>query len=101
MKVTLKFPHTHAGVSYAAGETIDVPVHDALWLKAEDLIEEGLDAIKAELKKLVSKDNPAPHAELLAKAEAAVSDANAAASPATTAPATPSATVTSIAPVKE
>lgn len=71
MKVTLKFDHTHAGVAYKAGQTIDVPVHDALWLKTQDLIEEGLDAVKAELKKLVSRDTPAPHAEALANAEAA------------------------------
>lgn len=71
MKVTLKKNHTHAGVAYKAGQTVDVPVHDALWLKAEDLIEEGLDAVKAEVKKLVSKENPTPHSELLARAEAA------------------------------
>lgn len=71
MKVTLKYPHKHAGVQYSAGASIDVPVHDALWLKGEDLIEEGLDALKAELKKLASRDNPNPYAELLAKATAA------------------------------
>lgn len=71
MKVTLKYPHTHAGVAYAAGQTIDVPVVDALWLKGEDLIEEAVSDIKAELKKLATKDNPAPHAEALAKAVAA------------------------------
>lgn len=68
MKITLMFDHTHAGVSYKAGNAIDVPLVDAIWLKGEDLIAEGFDAIKAEAKKLATKDNPAPHAEAIAAA---------------------------------
>lgn len=91
MKVTLKKAHTHDGKSYAAGETIDVPVHDALWLKTADLIDEGIDAIKAELKKLASKDNPAPHAEALAAAIDADKAAQAAAKTEDVAPPAPAA----------
>lgn len=79
MKVTLKKDHTHNDVKYKAGSTVDVPVHDALWLKAADLIDEGLDAIKAEAKKLVTKENPTPHAEAIARAEKAEADRKAAA----------------------
>lgn len=39
VKVTLKQAHTHAGVEYAAGEEIDVPEHDKLWLEANGVIE--------------------------------------------------------------
>lgn len=69
MKVTLKAPHTHAGKKYPAGP-IDVPVHDALWLKGADLIEESVKVIEVELKKLVTDKNPNPHADALAKAQA-------------------------------
>lgn len=70
MKVTLKKDHTHAGVKYNAGSTVDVPLKDALWLKAADLIDEGLDVIRAEVKKLDSKGQDA-HADALDKAAAA------------------------------
>jgi hypothetical protein len=76
MKVTLKFAHKHAGVDYPAGATIDVPVVDALWLKSEDVIEEAVADIKAELKKLATKEDPNPHAGLLAKAVASEDAAN-------------------------
>jgi hypothetical protein len=95
MKITLKFDHTHGGVDYKAGAQIDVPLIDAIWLKGEDLIEEAFDAIKAEAKKLATKDNPAPHADEIAaaidkadaKAEAAQGDAQQIASALAAAPA--------------
>lgn len=95
MKITLKFDHTHAGVDYKAGAQIDVPLIDAIWLKGEDLIEETFDAIKAEAKKLATKDNPAPHADEIAaaidkaatKAEPAQTDAQQIASALAAAPA--------------
>lgn len=39
MKVVLRQAHTHAGIAYAAGETIDVPLLDAVWLKSAGLID--------------------------------------------------------------
>ena len=64
MKVTLKFAHTHAGVKYKAGDKVDLPLMDALWLKAEDLVEEGIADVKAEVNKLTGKDKQAHQAAL-------------------------------------
>lgn len=69
MKVTLKYPHTHAGVAYPAGAEVDVDVVEALWLKGEDCIHAEWDALKTELKKLASRDNPTPYADELAAAQ--------------------------------
>lgn len=63
MKVTLKQSHTHAGQLVGPGP-VDLPAHDALWLKAQDLVEESARAIIAELKRL----GIAIHEELAAKA---------------------------------
>lgn len=71
MKVTLKKDHTHAGVKYTAGSTVDVPLLDALWLKAADVVDEEIDAFKAEVRKLEGKDQQEAHAPALAKAVAA------------------------------
>lgn len=90
MKVTLKYPHTHAGVAYPAGAEVDVDVVEALWLKGEDLIHAEWDALKAEVKKLASRDNPTPYAGEIAAAQAkadATATANADAKPAVTVPA--------------
>lgn len=75
MKVTLKYPHTHAGQSYTAGATLDVGVLDAIWLKGRDLIEEGIQAIEAEARKLASKEQPAPHAAEIAALKTKVAPA--------------------------
>ncbi len=37
MKVTVKFPHTHAGQEYPAGSTIDLPDVNARWLLAQKI----------------------------------------------------------------
>lgn len=92
MKVTLKRAHTHAGTTYPAGKQIDVSVVDALWLKAADLIDEAVADIKVELKKLATKEDPQPHAEALAKAEAAEASADAPAAPAAAAAPTAAST---------
>lgn len=39
MKVVLRQAHTHAGIAYAAGMVIDVPLLDAVWLKSAGLID--------------------------------------------------------------
>lgn len=78
MKVKLKYPHTHAGKDYPAGAEIDVDVLEAIWLKAEDLVHAEWDALKAEVKKLATKDNPTPYADELAAAQAKASAADAA-----------------------
>lgn len=90
MKVTLKFPHTHAGVAYPAGAEIDVAPIEAIWLKGEDLVHTAWNAIEAEVKKLASPTNPAPYAAELAAAQAKtpVADASAAKNPAADAAAT-------------
>jgi len=88
MKVTLKYPHTHAGVAYPAGAEVDVDVVEALWLKGEDLIHAEWDALKAEAKKLANRDNPTPYAGEIAAAQAkAEAKAGADAKPAVTVPA--------------
>ncbi|MHB1273616.1 MAG: DUF7210 family protein [Rhodanobacter sp.] len=69
MKVTLKFPHTHAGVAYAAGTEIDVAPIEAIWLKGEDLIHTAWNAIEAEAKKLATPTTPKPYAAELAAAQ--------------------------------
>lgn len=58
MKVTLKQDHTHADVTYKAGETIpDVPRTDAEWMQANGVIDEpGLRASVA----AKSADNVTP-----------------------------------------
>lgn len=76
MKVKLKYPHTHAGQDYPAGAEIDVDAIEAIWLKGEDLVHAEWDAIKAEVKKLATKDNPAPYADELAAAHAKASTAD-------------------------
>ncbi len=86
MKVRLKFPHTHADVFYKAGDTIEVNILEALWLKGLDLIEEGVKAIEAEARKLAKPGQPAPYAAELAKA-AAAETAAAASAPAQPTPA--------------
>lgn len=99
MKVKLKFPHTHAGVSYPAGAEIDVQPLEAIWLKGQDLVHQEWDTLKAELKKLATKETPAPYADELASAQASavtrpasdVADASAAAA-STTIPAASVAT---------
>lgn len=92
MKVTLKKDHTHAGVKYKAGETVDVPLIDALWLKAADLVDEGIDAFKAEVKKLEGKEAQAAHAPALNKAIAADVARNQAAKDAAPTPPPPNVT---------
>ena len=95
MKVKLKYAHTHAGVDYLPGAEIDVAVIEAIWLKGEDLVHTEWDALKAEVKKLATKDSPAPYADELAQAIAkAPAPAAAAATAATaTTQTTPAATV--------
>lgn len=78
VKVKLKYAHTHAGKDYPAGAEIEVDVVEAIWLKGEDLVHTEWDAIKAEVKKLASKDNPTPYAEELAAAQAKTASADAA-----------------------
>ena len=83
MKVRLKFPHTHAGVFYKAGDTIEVSILEALWLRGLDLIDEGVKAIEAEARKLAKPGQPAPYAAELAQATAAEAAAVPAAAPST------------------
>ncbi len=87
MKITLKKPHTHNGKTYPAGTDIEVSLLDAIWLKGEDVIEQGFDALKAEVKKLTDKADVSAH-------DAALKDAQAkqAANTAATAVAEPAAT---------
>ena len=59
MKVTLKKAHRHNDVPHPAGAKIDIPLHDALFLKRRDVISDGLDTISAEIKKLSPKDQDA------------------------------------------
>ena len=92
MKVTLKYPHTHAGVSYQAGAEVDVDVVEALWLKGEDLIHAEWDTLKAEVKKLANRDNPTPYASELASAQAKADARVADAKPTVTVPAPIAAT---------
>ena len=33
MKITLRTAHTHNGIDYQAGDTIDVPGADAAWIE--------------------------------------------------------------------
>ena len=33
MKITLRTAHTHNGIDYQAGDTIDVPGSDAAWIE--------------------------------------------------------------------
>lgn len=33
MKITLRMAHTHNGIEYQAGDTIDVPGADAAWIE--------------------------------------------------------------------
>ena len=92
MKVTLKYPHTHAGVAYPAGAEVDVDVVEALWLKGEDLIHAEWDTLKAEAKKLANRDNPAPYAAEIAAAQAKADAKADPAKPTATVPAPTAAT---------
>lgn len=83
MKVTLKQAHEHNGTKYAAGQVIpDLPLMDALWLKAADVVKEGIDVFKAEVRKIEGKDQQAAYAAALDKAVVA----DAARTPAATPP---------------
>lgn len=41
MKVQLIKAHTHAGIGYQPDDVIDVPQHDARWLAAHEIVQQG------------------------------------------------------------
>ena len=48
VKVTLRKPHTHAGVNHPAGTELDVDTATAQWLQANQVIDpQAADAAKA------------------------------------------------------
>lgn len=54
MKVTLKKPHTHAGVEHPAGAEIDVTEQDAVFLMEHGVIDD-LPAVKPKAKTTVDE----------------------------------------------
>lgn len=74
MKVTLKHEHTHAGVKYPAGQSIDVTIPEAIWLVGADVIEDLEDDAKALIAEFKGEAAPAPTSADSAAAAAAIDE---------------------------